>query len=307
MSLHPLLANSNLMFVLGFALGLLFGDHASHLKETLIPGLIVIMSLSTAQIGHTRLIDLRKYGRDMLIVFVINYLFLSGLILLASTLFIRDHDLYAGFVIMAAIPSAVSVLPFTFLLKGDMAVSLFGSMCLYLAATIMAPLISFTFLDVWRIDLYRFIYTLGLMIILPLLLSRGLLKWSAFDRIREKTAVLINFVFLLTTYVIIGMNRSTFFRHFDMVILISSIAFLRTFFSGHLVDSFFRLIGTDRERRVSYVLFGSYKNLTLAATMAIVLFNERAAIPAVVTIPFDFLFFVWFNTFQKRWEPSRNP
>jgi BASS family bile acid:Na+ symporter len=101
--------------------------------------------------------------------------------------------------------------------------------------------------------------------------------------------------------VVIGMNRSTFLSHFDILILVSSIAFLRTFVSGHLVDLFSRLAGTGMERRMSYVLFGSFKNLGLAAAISIVLFNERTAIPAAVTIPFEILFFIWFNYFQKKW------
>jgi BASS family bile acid:Na+ symporter len=107
--------------------------------------------------------------------------------------------------------------------------------------------------------------------------------------------------FFLIIYTVIGMNRSVFLRHFDILIIVSSIAFLRTFVSGHIVDVFSRLVGTGRERRMSYVLFGSFKNLGLAAAIAIVLFNERAAIPAAVTIPFELLFFIWFDYFQKRW------
>jgi predicted Na+-dependent transporter len=49
--------------------------------------------------------------------------------------------------------------------------------------------------------------------------------------------------------------------------------------SGHLVDLFSRLMEIDRERRMSYVLFGSFKNLGAAASIAIVLFSERAATP----------------------------
>jgi hypothetical protein len=39
----------------------------------------------------------------------------------------------------------------------------------------------------------------------------------------------------------------------------------------------------------------------LAAAISIILFNDRAAIPAAVTIPFELIFFVWFNYFRKRW------
>jgi BASS family bile acid:Na+ symporter len=295
------LKNSNLVFLIAFLLGLTFGDYASLLKECILPALVLIMSLSTTKITFFEIIHVKKYIRDILFVFLTNYFFLSGMILLLNHLLIKDRDLYAGFVVMAAIPSAVAVLPFTYLLKGEMMVSLIGSASLYLLALIVAPLISFQFLEVGRIEPLKLISVLVQMILIPFIVSRVLLKWKVFHQIKENTNILVNLAFFLIIYVVIGMNRSTFLSHFDILILVSSIAFLRTFVSGHLVDLFSRLAGTGRERRMSYVLFGSFKNLGLAAAITIVLFNERAAIPAAVTIPFEILFFIWFNYFQKKW------
>jgi BASS family bile acid:Na+ symporter len=202
---------------------------------------------------------------------------------------------------MAAIPSAVAVLPFTYLLRGEMMVSLMGSAGLYLLALVVAPLISFQFLDVGRIDPLKLISALVQMILIPFIVSRVLLKWKVFHQVKEHTNILVNLAFFLIIYVVIGINRSTFLSHFDDLALVSLIAFFRTFVSGHLVDLFSRFVGTDRERRMSYVLFGSFKNLGLAAAISILLFNERAAIPSAVTIPFEILFFIWFNYFQERW------
>jgi BASS family bile acid:Na+ symporter len=300
-ALSRYLNNSTILFLLAFVLGLLFGEYASSLKGYILPALVLIMSLSTTKITVSELIHVKKYLQDILIVFLINYLFLSGLILLANHFFIRDQDLYVGFVVMAAIPSAVAVLPFTYLLKGEMMVSLMGSASLYLLALVVAPAISFQLLDFGRIEPLRLLSTLIQLILIPFLVSRFLMRWKAFHQLKEKTNVLVNLAFFLIIYVVIGMNRSTFLGHFDILFLVSSVAFLRTFVSGHLVDLFSRLTGIDRERRMSYVLFGSFKNLGLAATITIVLFNERAAIPAAVAIPFEILFFVWFNYFQKRW------
>jgi len=300
-SLYRLLKNSNFIFLIAFLLGLFFGDYASLLKEYLLPALVLIMSLSTTQITLTELTHAKNYLWDILLVLVINYLFLSGLILLANYLLIKDHDLYVGFVVMAAIPSAVAVLPFTYLLRGEMMVSLMGSASLYLLALVVAPLISLPLLDVTRIEPVKLVTVLIQMILVPFLISRLLLKWKGFRHVRKNTNLLVNLAFFLIIYAVIGMNRSVFLKHFDILIIVSLIAFLRTFVSGHIVDLFSRLAGTSRERRMSYVLFGSFKNLGLAAAIAIVLFNERAAIPAAVAIPFELLFFIWFNYFQKRW------
>jgi BASS family bile acid:Na+ symporter len=300
-SLYRLLKNSNFIFLIAFLLGLFSGGFASMLKGYVLPALVLIMSLSTTQITLTELTHAKNYLWDILFVFVINYLFLSGLILLANYLLIQDHDLYVGFVVMAAIPSAVAVLPFTYLLRGEMMVSLMGSASLYLLALAVAPLISLQLLDVERIEPVRLVTVLIQMILVPFLISRLLISWKGFRHVKEHTNLLVNLAFFLIIYTVIGMNRFVFLKHFDILIIVSSIAFLRTFVSGHIVDLLSRLVGTGRERRMSYVLFGSFKNLGLAAAIAIVLFNERAAIPAAVTIPFELLFFIWFDYFQKKW------
>ena len=295
------LKNSNLVLLLGFLLGLVFGGGASQLKAFLLPALVTIMSLATTQVSLFQLDQVRNHFKDVIYVFVINYLLLSGLILLANALLITDPDLYVGFVVMAAIPSAVAVLPFTYLMKGDMMVSLLGSAGLYLLALGMAPLISLGLLDAGKFDIPRLLHALVFLILLPFVVSRALLKWRPFHQVKEHMSILVNLAFFLIIYVVIGINRSTFFGHFGVLAAVASVAFLRTFLSGHLVDLLSRLTGIDRNRRMSYVLFGSFKNLGLAAAIAIFLFNERAAIPAAVAIPFEILFFIWFNYFQKRW------
>ena len=186
LSLYRLLKNSNLIFLVAFLLGLLFGGYASHLKGYILPALVLIMSLSTTQITFSELIHVKNYFRDIFFVFMINYIFLSGLILLANHLLIKDHDLYVGFVVMAAIPSAVAVLPFTYLLKGEMMVSLIGSASLYLLALVMAPLISFHLLEVGKIDPLKLISVLIQLILIPFFVSRFLLKWKTFHRIKGK-------------------------------------------------------------------------------------------------------------------------
>ncbi len=289
------------MFLAAFLSGLLFGSYASSLKPLILPTLVIMMSLSSTQVTLAELMHFKNYGRDILILFIIHYIFLSGLILLTNHLLITDADLHAGFVVMAAIPPAVAVLPFTSLLGGEVMLSLVGTASLYLIALVVAPFLSLRFLDVGRIDTLKVLSVLIQLILIPFILSRFLLRWKFFPRVKKDMNLLMNLGFFFVIYIVIGINRASFFSNFDILILVASIAFLRTFISGHLVDLLSRVAGVSRGRRMSYVLFGSFKNLGVAASIAIVLFNERAAIPSAVTIPFELLFFVWFNYFQKRW------
>ncbi len=295
------LKNRNLLLLTALILGLIFGDFAYRLKGLLLPILVLIMSLSTTHITLMELFQIKRYLRDILIITLIHYLFLSGLILLASHLWVKDPDLRVGYIVMAAVPSAVAVIPFTYLLQGEMAVSLIGSAWIYLFALVAAPLISFHFLEVAQIEPVRLLWILLQLILLPFLFSRLLLNWRPFQRFQPHTGIFINLGFALILYIIIGMNRRVFFGHPGLLALISAIAFLRTFCSGHLIDLISRWLKVDQKRRVSYVLFGSYKNLGLAAAISLLLFNERAAIPSAITTIFEFLFLIWFTYFQKRW------
>jgi BASS family bile acid:Na+ symporter len=295
------LKNRNLLLLTAFLSGLIWGDAAHLLKGLILPALVLIMSLSTTHITLNELIQVKKYLKDILIITLIHYPFLSGLILLANHFWVKDPDLRVGYIVMAAIPSAVAVIPFTYLLQGEMAVSLIGSAWIYLFALIAAPLISLHFLEVAKIEPFRLVLTLLQLILIPFFLSRFLLKWRGFHPFQPKAGILINFGFALILYIVIGMNRKVFFSHPDLLILISGIAILRTFVSGHLIDLLSRGLKVDEKRRVSYVLFGSYKNLGLAAAISILLFNERAAIPSAITTIFEFLFLIWFTYFRKRW------
>ena len=140
--------NRNLLLLTAFLLGLFFGDFAPLLKGLILPALVLIMSLSTTHITLKELLQIKKYIRDILIITFIHYVFLSGLILLANHFWVKDPDLRVGYIVMAAIPSAVAVIPFTYLLQGEMAVSLIGSAWIYLFALVAAPFISIRFLDV---------------------------------------------------------------------------------------------------------------------------------------------------------------
>ncbi|MBM4346790.1 MAG: hypothetical protein FJ107_01510 [Deltaproteobacteria bacterium] len=299
--LYRYLKNRNLLLLTAFLLGLFFGDFASSLKGLILPALVLIMSLSTTHITLKELLQIKKCLRDIFIITLIHYPFLSGLILLANHFWVKDPDLRVGYIVMAAIPSAVAVIPFTYLLQGEMAVSLIGSAWIYLFALVAAPFISLYFLDAAKIEPLGLFLTLLQLILIPFLLSRIFLKWRRFSRFQNNAGLLINLCFALILYIVIGINRKVFFGHPDLLLLISAIAILRTFVSGHFIDLLSRLLKVDQKRRVSYVLFGSYKNLGLAAAISLLLFNERAAIPAAITTLFEFLFLIWFTYFRRRW------
>ena len=75
-----------------------------------------------------------------------TYVILNGAILLLSALLIGDHNLWIGFVLIAAVPPAVAVIPFTAILEGNVSSTLSGTVASYLAALLIMPLMFWIFI-----------------------------------------------------------------------------------------------------------------------------------------------------------------
>ena len=60
---------------------------------------------------------------------------------------IDDSELWAGFVVVAAIPLGFAVVPLSYILRGNTAFSLIGFVAAYLAALVLTPAIMILFLS----------------------------------------------------------------------------------------------------------------------------------------------------------------
>ncbi len=268
--LRNTLRNTSLIFLLSILLGMTIPGPAQHTESLITPALLLMMSFSLTEI------DLRAKGdlRQAFVGFVLNYVLLSGLILLLSYK-LEDDALRNGFVVMAAVPPAVAVLPMTRLLCGDVRLSLYGEAISYLASLALMPGLIFLFTSKTGVSLGYVVQIALLMILLPAVASRFL------RRLKLDSVLPINLGFFLLTYTVIGLNSSAIFEGATSV---ASIAIARTFGIGAAVYIASSISRVAFPRRISYTLFGSYKNLGLAAAVAVVLFGPEAGVPAAVCI-----------------------
>ncbi|MDH4122714.1 MAG: hypothetical protein OEV21_01305, partial [Thermoplasmata archaeon] len=225
--------------------------------------------------------------RLTLLSILLNYALLTGLILV-MTLFFSDESLIAGWVLMAAVPSAVAVVPFTYMLKGDTRLSLMGTTSIYLLSLVLAPLITLVFLG-QEIDRFRLIYTIVLMILIPI----GISQLPQLRRIGTglKTPM-INACFAVLVFAMTGANREAFGEDPSMVAWVAVACLTRTFIVGLVVLYLLKFTKMPVEKKTTLVLFSSYKNLGLTAAIAMALIGYEAAIPATICIPFEIFWLV---------------
>ncbi len=296
-----LLKDRNLILVLSIVLGLAIGEPVATRTEPLVlPLPALVMTLSAVNITSRELASLRTMPRTILLSLLLNYVVMGGAILLLAWWLISDENLWAGFVVLATVPPAVAVVPFSHVLGGNTFFSLIGMTGAYLAALIIMPAAMALFLGVGFFDPVKLLIILGELIVIPIVLSRILLFTGLMKRLSPWRGTIVNWSFFVTLFTIVGLNRQAFFSEFDTLLRVTVIAIAVSFVLGYIIELVTRALHVNRETSISLVLMGSLKNYGLASGILLTLFGERAAIPASVGAVFGILRVVWLGFHYRK-------
>jgi len=304
--MKKLLRNRDFILILSLVLGLLFGQGAQWVRPLILPVLALVMTLSTMLISSRMFRSPSALIIPCVLGIVMNYLVLSGMILLMASLLISDEALWTGFVVLASVPAAVAVIPFAEFLKGNGFYALVGSMGSYLSGLVIMPLIIFGFLGKsFTVEPDKLIITIVMLIALPLMASR-VLMWTGIDkRIAPFRGTITNWSFFLVVYTIVGLNRELFIERPLSLIPVAIIAIASTFVLGFIIEVFGRLFRIDQEISISLILLGTLKNYGIAGGMALTLIGGESAVPATVSTVFMIIYIIWLGFRARMRDKSK--
>lgn len=280
--LISLLRDRNFILTLALALGFIVGQGAQLTSNLVLPALAFVMMLSTTSVTGNLFRSPKTLFAPIFAGIALNYVVLGGLKILLGTLFLPEGPLRTGFIILAAVPPAVGVIPFTGFLDGDVDFSLIGLLTCYLGAFVATPLILFTFLGLsagFQVTLFT---TMFQLIIIPLVLSRILVYTGVASKIAPIKGTLLNWSFFLVVYTVVGLNREVFLSQPSSLIPAAAITFVTTFLLGYLIERVGRMLRIDSKKIISLVLLGTSKNAGFAAGLALILFSRQSAIPSTL-------------------------
>jgi BASS family bile acid:Na+ symporter len=300
-TIQYLLRNRNIILILSLATGLIWGKGAHWTETTTLPALAIVMTLSVMGITGDTFRSLRTFITPALTGILMNYVVLGGIILLLSKLFIRDEALLSGFVILAAVPPAVAVIPFTLFLKGDTDFSLIGTISAYLGALLITPLIVLLFIGTSFVDPMKLIIMTIELIFAPLLFSRIFIMTGMARLIEPIKGDITNWSFFLVSYTIVGLNQQVFLTQTLSLLPVAIISFTSTFLLGWIIESFGKIVHLDKRKTTSIVLLGTLKNYGLAGGLALSFFDTKTALPSTVSVVFMIIYIIWLE-FKKKWS-----
>ena len=285
MKASDVLQSYSAMMMLGLTVGIVVGGFPAFTKEISMGALALLMtiSLTNVRMGEAKA---KGLSRDAALMLLLNYGVLTGVILLIGSLF--SEELWWGWVLMAAAPSAISIVPFTSILGGSTAKALVSTSANYMAALILMPLISLALIGS-SVSVSSLVVSLVLLIVFPMAFSRVLMRKDIEKRTKT---VVTNLSFFVMIFAVAGSNRNAFIDDIPMVAAVSAACIVRTFGTGYLTEFVLRRKAVPKEDRIHIVLFSGFKNLGLTATLAIALFEPIVAVPATICILFEVLWVI---------------
>ncbi len=281
---------------------MLVGRGAHRVQPLTLPALALAMTVSVVQVDAGAFRSLRNLARETFVSLLLNYVLLGGLTLLLARLWDPDPELWTGFVLSAAVPSGIAVIPFSFLLGGDTTLALLGSVGVYLSALLIMPALTSALAGADSVDPLRLVVALVELVLVPLVLSR-LIRVSPLRATVERwRGAVVNWAFALLMFAVVGINRDALLRQPTVLALTLAIALAGNFGLGFALEWALDRLHVARPARVTYLLMASMKNTGLAAAMALALFSERTSVPAAVISATNVLYLVWLGV---RW-PRRD-
>lgn len=271
------------MVASGLVVGFATGGYPAYSKEISELALVVGMTFALTGISIAG-ISPRRELRRFLIAFAMSYVVLSGLILTFAILS-PDPQLRNGWVLMAAVPPAIAVVPITTILKGDTRRSLISLAFLYVLGLGLVPAITLVFTS-QSAPFGELVLETVLLIGVPLVASRFLRRWSRVADVRG-SAVSVSFFFLVVA--IAGSTRGPLLGHPELIPTLALLAFARTFAIGGVVFFLTGALGISRAERVTLTTFSSFKNLGLTVVLAFAVYGTVATLPSIVSLIFEIL------------------
>jgi BASS family bile acid:Na+ symporter len=288
-----LIERTDLILFLSIALSLMFPVDMTRFKWVIEIGLGIVMFFSLKPFIGRKIHfkeGLWAYAKPL----ILNYIVLSGAyILFAYFLFGRGHDFFIGYLLMAVVPPAVSIIPFCYISRCNAETSNIP----VLVASVLSLLIIPGTLSIFlakSVDFAVLMKVMTVVIIIPMFLAYKTAKSD--NRLFDYGKAIINMSLAAIIFVSIALNRDVFFNISDSdVISVYIISILIVFCMGFA--TYFLTRRRSPENATEYTFFATQKNLGTSITLGIFLFNPNTAVPAIITLVIQFLFFIFFEMF----------
>lgn len=291
--------NRNILLILAIFIGLFFGDYAYITEDYIFTILMLIMIFSSTGISTKSLFPIKKALKPMAMGIFLNF-FVFGFILIALAWWLMPNEtLFYGFVVIAATPPGVVIIPFSSKSNGDLSYASLGVLGGFLASIIITPVTLKLFTSSADINPLDIVLLMLELVLIPLIISRVLILPKIKPFVDKVKGRVIDYSFAVIIYTAVGMNSDIFKNNLESLIMPTIVLFIIHFILG---AAYFFLAGKlkiKREISTSETLLVTIKSSGFAVVTALELFGKEATIPAALLSIFVLIFLISFSVFRN--------
>ena len=300
MSLTNLLADARFWIISALITGLIVGD--TGMAPTIaMMSLMLLMCISLHGLKFNKE-DVVANKKELMVAVFICYAVAGGVTLLVGAFY--DHDLWMGWVMIAAVPCAISVTSGTLILKGDVKLAMISVTIIYVTALIMTPIMTKVLIGeaVSPIEILKYV---ALFIAVPFAVSIPMRNIVISTKVKS---VSVNILFFILIFITFGANKEFILNEPRTVLWVVAGCLVRIVAVALSMEFLLKWIGMRREGRIPMVLLSTWKNSALAMSMTMLLIpTTHSVLPSALSLPLEmmwFMFMIWY--YSKRCPPSQS-
>ncbi len=285
------LENTEIILLLSMALPFILPLDVNNFKFVIELVLAIIMFFSIKSFFVHKFVLARNIKPMVASVFL-NYILFPAILLALAFLLLKNDALLICYVLIAIVPPAISIIPLCYLSKCNLQVADSSIFVSYLLSLAIIPV---TLLALYgkSVEFMLITRVLLVVIVIPTFLSFIFRRSRA--SIFDYSKAIVNLCMGILLFVSVELNRAAFLDFSNPeIIYVYLINFLAIFGTGILVYHFTKHVSGFRNA-VNYTLYATQKNTGTSITLALALFNPIVAIPAIIIMVLQFLYFIVFE------------
>ena len=303
MPLLEVLEDIKLWIALAIVFALVFGFDSPDASTIMMVALILQMSVALDGIRFQRS-DFATYRVPIVVNLLCCFGICTGFTLLTGLFFIDDRALWTGWVMLSAVPCAISVVPSALFLRADPKLSVLSLIVIYVVAIALTPLMTHALIgnSVDPMEVLRYIL---MFILIPFIITVPLKRLHL--KSRPKT-LFINVMMFVLVFAGLGSRQEFVFGEPTVVLALVVACMFRIFLVSTVLVLAMRRMHVNRDNGLNYTSFSYWKNSGMAASMTMSLFAAtmpEAVLPCVVSLIVEAVWFAILTKYIDRmWPPA---
>ena len=289
--------------ILGIILGFVLGFDHPDAPTMLIITLMIQMTLALQGLKFD-FSDIGSNKRPMLVCLLLCFGLNTGITLLTGLLFIQETALWYGWIMLSAVPCAISVMTMAFYMKGDMKLGMLGFSLIYIVALVLTPALTHVLMGE-AASWVKILEYVVLFVVVPVVIDIPLNRVTIPPRVK---ILVMNAVILVMVFISVGFRRDYIIDNPDIAVLLLAANIFRIFVPSLILLFLLKKMNYDRDKGVVYIAISAWRNSGLATTLCIIMFSTTypdALLPAVMSLLVENLWFVIMQgSFDKLWPKA---